>query len=136
MHKVFDVLDTQGQNLIVPQDLLERYDPSRHPDAMQGTRSPDDIMKEFLDTFDVGSEQPGMITREEFVKYYTNLYASIDDEHYMELILRRVWKLGEVDLGRISSRPSSRHGTKRDAGVVNKLRSTVNEKRPNSASGK
>lgn len=88
-------MDREGSNTIDPEQLLTHFDPTRHPDVLTGLRSGDEILKEFLDTFDVGGEQVGKITRDEFVTYYTNICAAINDDAYFELILRKCWHLKE-----------------------------------------
>ena len=43
---------------------------------------PSEVLNEFLDTFDVGGEKDGKVTRNEFENYYTNIGASIDNDDY------------------------------------------------------
>lgn len=102
MHQIFDQLDAQGIDAIDPQTLIAHYDADRHPEVLSRLKSADEVMKEFLDTFDVGGSSPGMVTREEFVLYYTNVSAASccggddgDDggEEYFETVLRSVWHL-------------------------------------------
>ena len=103
MHQIFDQLDAQGIDAIDPQTLIAHYDADRHPEVLSRLKSADEVMKEFLDTFDVGGSSPGMVTREEFVRYYTNVSAANccggddddddDGEEFFETILRSVWHL-------------------------------------------
>merc|ERR1712185_637443 len=51
------------------------------------------VMKEFLETFDVGGEVDGKVTRDEFANYYTNVGASIDSDDYFELMIRNAWHI-------------------------------------------
>ena len=50
-------------------------------------------MEAFLEYFDVGGEVEGKVTRNEFVNYYTNIGACIDDDEYFNQIVRGVWKV-------------------------------------------
>ena len=50
-------------------------------------------MLEFLDTFDVGGEKDGKVTEGEFINYYTNIGANIDNEDYFELMIRNAWHI-------------------------------------------
>mmetsp|Transcript_6765 Transcript_6765/g.11360 ORF Transcript_6765/g.11360 Transcript_6765/m.11360 type:complete len:793 (-) Transcript_6765:183-2561(-) len=93
VHQIFDLLDKQGVDAIDPQDLIVHYDASRHPEVLTRSRTEEEVMKEFLDTFDVGGIEEGKITRDEFVRYYTNISASINDDDYFETILRNVWHI-------------------------------------------
>ncbi|RYG58701.1 EF-hand domain-containing protein, partial [archaeon] len=78
----FSVLDKTGNGIIEPDDLINAYDSSKHPDVLTGKRTADDVLREFLDTFDVGGVKDGKVTREEFENYYANISASIDDDDY------------------------------------------------------
>ena len=89
----FDVLDKNGNGLLEPDDIIGAYDASRHPDVISGRRSATDVLKEFLDTFDVGGVHDGKVTREEFRNYYSNIGASIDNEDYFELMIRNAWHI-------------------------------------------
>eukprot|EP01031_Cornospumella_fuschlensis_P036535 gene36535-44323_t len=89
----FSVLDKTGNGIIEPDDLINSYDPSKHPDVLTGKRTADDVLREFLDTFDVGGVKDGKVTREEFENYYANISASIDDDDYFELMIRNAWHI-------------------------------------------
>ena len=89
----FNRLDRNGSGLLEPDDIIGIYDSSRHPDVLSGRRSADDVLKEFLDTFDVGGVHDGKVTREEFQNYYSNIGASIDNDDYFELMIRNAWHI-------------------------------------------
>ena len=42
---------------------------------------------------DVGGEVDGKVTRQEFINYYSNISASIDNEDYFELMIRNAWHI-------------------------------------------
>ena len=50
-------------------------------------------MLQFLDTFDVGGVVDGKVTQDEFVNYYSNIGASIDNDDYFELMIRNAWHI-------------------------------------------
>ncbi|KAK7249452.1 protein serine/threonine kinase [Aureococcus anophagefferens] len=52
--EAFSVLDADGSGVVEPSDIVSRFDASKHPDVKKGARTPDEVMREFLDTFDVG----------------------------------------------------------------------------------
>ena len=60
---------------------------------MNGRKLEQDIYQEFIQTIDFGREVPGKVTRNEFVNYYCNIGACIDDDEYFEQIARGVWKV-------------------------------------------
>ena len=91
--QAFDVLDRDGNGAVEPEDIINCYDASKHPDVLAGKRSPDEVLREFLDTFDVGGVVDGKVTRPEFENYYSNISASIDDDDYFELMIRNAWHI-------------------------------------------
>lgn len=106
-HRAFDRLDPQGTNLVDPQQILLQYDAAKHPDVTMGNRKADEVLQELLDTFDVGGVVAGKITRDEFVTYYHNLAAALQDDDYLEIVLRRTWHIGDdVGLTKLLDRKS------------------------------
>jgi Ca2+-binding EF-hand superfamily protein len=93
VHMAFTVLDTVGDGLVDVSDIMGRYDPSKHPDVIAGKKSPQKVLEEFLDTFDVGGEKDGKVSRTEFENYYTNIGANIDNDDYFELMIRNAWHI-------------------------------------------
>jgi hypothetical protein len=91
--QAFAVLDTDGSGEILPQDLVDRYDSSRHPDVIAGRRTAAEVLQEFLETFDVGGVVDGKITKDEFLNYYRNISASIDEDVYFELMIRNAYHI-------------------------------------------
>ena len=89
----FDVLDKDKNGFIEPTDLAGSYDASRHPEVLSGSKTSSAVLREFLDNFDVGGEVDGKVTREEFINYYTNISASIDNDDYFELMIRNAWHI-------------------------------------------
>jgi len=89
----FNVLDKDGNGVVEPSDIAAAYDASRHPGVLSGATTAAAVLREFLDTFDVGGEVDGKVTKEEFVNYYSNISASIDNEDYFELMIRNAWHI-------------------------------------------
>jgi Ca2+-binding EF-hand superfamily protein len=89
----FNVIDKDGNGVLEPADIVGTYDASRHPDVLLGRKTPDEVLAEFLDTFDVGGEKDGMVTKNEFANYYKNISASIDRDDYFELMIRNAWHI-------------------------------------------
>jgi Ca2+-binding EF-hand superfamily protein/adenosylcobinamide amidohydrolase len=89
----FRTLDKKNAGVVSPEDIMGVYDASKHPDVIAGKRTHQDILREFLETFDVGGEVDGKVTRQEFINYYGNIGASIDDDDYFELMVRNAWHI-------------------------------------------
>ena len=122
MHQAFDRMDSEGRNVITPHDLLSSYDAARHPDVQMGRKSESLVLQEFLDTFDVGSSIEGKITRDDFLEYYLNVAAAMNDDDFMEMIIRKTWHLGD------SVSNSSRSAAK-EGGLVARTRDALIDNR-------
>jgi Ca2+-binding EF-hand superfamily protein len=100
--KAFDKLDATRNGVVDLEDIRQFYNARGHPDVRSGKKSEEDILMEFLDTFEVhhslltGDRGDRRITREEFEEYYNHVSASIDDDAYFELMMTNTWKLAEV----------------------------------------
>lgn len=70
-----------------------------HPDVKSGKRSEDEVLKEFLETFELhynighGSKSDGLVTPDEFIEYYANVSANIDNDAYFELMMSNAWNI-------------------------------------------
>ncbi|CAN0000763.1 unnamed protein product, partial [Phaeothamnion confervicola] len=88
----FALLDVDKSGVVDLDDIRRRYDTSKHPDVIAGRKKPDEVLREFLDTFD-GGENDGKVSPQEFAKYYATVSASIDDDDYFELMMRNAWHI-------------------------------------------
>ena len=50
--KAFAVIDTDKSGVLDLNDIRGRYNAKKHPDVMAGKQTEDDILMEFLDTFE------------------------------------------------------------------------------------
>ena len=89
----FNVLDKDGSGLIEPTEIASVYDASKHPDVVNGKRTPEEILSEFLETFEVNGDNDGKVSLQEFENYYSHVSASIDDDDYFELMMRNAWHI-------------------------------------------
>jgi Ca2+-binding EF-hand superfamily protein len=89
----FNKLDKDGNGIVDAAEIAQSYDASRHPDVLNGRKTAHEVLNQFLETFDVGGVKDGMVTQQEFINYYTNLGANIDNEDYFELMIRNAWHI-------------------------------------------
>eukprot|EP01022_Parablepharisma_sp_SALTPOND_P016569 TRINITY_DN2460_c0_g1_i1.p1 TRINITY_DN2460_c0_g1~~TRINITY_DN2460_c0_g1_i1.p1 ORF type:complete len:776 (+),score=94.21 TRINITY_DN2460_c0_g1_i1:7353-9680(+) len=94
----FKKLDKDGSGVIDIKDLKGVYNARNHPDVRAGKRTEDQVLGEFLETFEMhknlaGGKNDQIVTKEEFMEYYNNVSASIDDDKYFELVIVNAWKL-------------------------------------------
>jgi len=92
-------LDKDGNGVITVDDLKGRFNARNHPDVKLGKKSEEDVLFEFLDTFEqqYALNHPGSrdrtVTLPEFLEYYTNVGCSIDNDDYFELMIKNAWNL-------------------------------------------
>jgi len=91
--QAFNKLDKDGNGWIDITDVRGVYDAKKHPDVLSGKKTEDQILQEFLETFETAhsmrnNDTPNyVVTKEEFVEYYNNISASIDDDQYFTMMI-------------------------------------------------
>jgi Ca2+-binding EF-hand superfamily protein len=97
--QAFKKLDKDGNGWIDINDIRGVYNASKHPDVLSGKKTEDQILSEFLETFEVAhsmrnNEAPDhVVTKDEFEEYYNNISASIEDDAYFTVMMNNAWKL-------------------------------------------
>jgi Ca2+-binding EF-hand superfamily protein len=95
----FKKIDKDGSGILDLNDIKGVYDASRHPEVRSGKKTEDEILGEFLETFEMhhamngGGTKDRSVTPEEFIEYYNNVSASLDNDQYFELMMINAWKL-------------------------------------------
>ena len=92
--QAFAKLDVGGEGAIDAGKVASQFDAASTPDVISGRSSAEEARIEFLETFDVGGEIEGMVTQSEFINYYTNIGACVDNDDYFEMMIRTAWHLG------------------------------------------
>jgi len=90
--QAFEILDKDKSGVVELNDIKGVYNASKHPDVIARKRTEDEVLREFLDSFD-GGEKDGKIYPFEFCEYYSNLSANIDLDDYFELMMRNAWHI-------------------------------------------
>ena len=99
MKRAFDKLDRNSNGIIELDDVKNFYSGKLHPDVRSGKKTEDEVLSEFIDTFEVHhslknpDDRDRKITLKEFFEYYNNISASIDNDSYFELMMTNAWKL-------------------------------------------
>jgi len=99
--QAFKKLDKDGNGWIDINDVRGVYKGNKHPDVLSGKKTEDQILQEFLETFETAhsmrnNDAPNyVVTKEEFIEYYNNISCSIDDDMYFMLMITNAWKLDE-----------------------------------------
>lgn len=89
----FKKLDKTGDGIITVDDLRGVYNCRNHPKYLSGEKTEDQILNDFLVTFDTPNEADQKVTEDEFMNYYAGVSASIDNDAYFDLMMRNAWKI-------------------------------------------
>jgi len=88
VEKAFRKLDKDNNGVLEVDDIKNIYNASKHPDVVQGKKSEEQILMEFLETFEAhhnlrhNQTRDARVTLDEFLEYYTNISVSIDNDEY------------------------------------------------------
>lgn len=88
----YDKLDVNKDGQVTLDDVAKLYDVSKHPDVVNGSKSPEDAYKEFMTLWDT-QVADGIVTFDEFCDYMRDVSCSIDTDEYFEAMMRSAWKL-------------------------------------------
>lgn len=97
--RAFNKIDKNGNGILEIDDIKGTYNAKLHPDVKSGKKTEDEILSEFLDTFELhhSIKNPNARDRKvdlgEFIEYYNNVGSSIDNDQYFELMMTNAWNL-------------------------------------------
>ena len=99
--KVFKVMDKDNSGILDINDIRQQYNAKQHPLVKQGKKTEEEILLEFLDTFEDhfcdmkghADSRDGKINLNEWIEYYNNVSMSIDDDAYFQLMMNNTWNL-------------------------------------------
>jgi len=97
VEEIFNKLDINHLNAIEKEELISKFNAKNHPDVLNGKKTEDEILLEFIETFEntynylCGTENDGKVTLEEFMEYYENVSLSIDNDDYFEMLINNTW---------------------------------------------
>lgn len=97
--KAYKIMDKDGSGVIEIDDIRQRYNAKMHPDVKAGKKTEDEILYEFIDTFEqhhsenAEDTRDGRVTQGEWIEYYNNVSMSVDRDDYFELMMNQTWNL-------------------------------------------
>ena len=97
VEEIFNKLDINHSNAIEKEEIKSKFNAKNHPDVLNGKKTEDEILLEFIETFEstynylCGTENDGKVTLEEFMEYYENVSLSIDNDDYFEMLINNTW---------------------------------------------
>ena len=104
--RAFNKLDRDNSGVVDMRDIEGVYSAKQHPDVKAGRKTEQEILQEFLDTFELHfsmldkSARDGRIELKEFIEYYRNVGATIDNDQYFELMITNAWNLNDKSYSR------------------------------------
>ena len=96
--KAFSILDTDptGKPGISVSDIMNIYDVSMNPDFLEGRKTKEQILADFLNNFDgVRGNNDGHVTWEEWYDYYQDISMSTPSEEYFVRMMESSWQICE-----------------------------------------
>ena len=97
--KAFRQIDYNGDGVLDIEDIKRSYNATMHPDVKSGKRTEDEVLLEFLETFEQhhntihGNKADGRVTPEEFLEYYAHVSCNIDTDAQFELMMSNAWNI-------------------------------------------
>lgn len=97
--KAFKIMDKDSSGVIDIDDIRQRYNAKMHPDVKAGKKTEDEILYEFIDTFEqhhsdcAEDARDGSVSKGEWEEYYNNVSMSVDRDDYFELMMNQTWNL-------------------------------------------
>lgn len=99
--KCYKIMDKDRSGQLDINDIRQSYNAKQDPRVLEGKKTEDEVLAEFLDTFEDAfadmkghaDARDGTVTQEEWCEYYNNVSMSIDDDAYFELMLNNAWNL-------------------------------------------
>ena len=99
IEKAFRKIDRDNSGYLDIDDIKDTYNATKHPDVIQGRRTEQQILNEFLETFEThhniknNGANDSKVSLEEFTEYYNNISASIDNDDYFALMMNNSWNI-------------------------------------------
>ena len=105
IQKVFDSFNKDKNGKILISDMKNRFNPSRHPDVLKGSKTENKILGEFLDFLEIFREYYNNlhggytfnIGFQEFLEFYSEISLSIEDDKDFENLLINCWDLELIE---------------------------------------
>ena len=100
VRQVFNTFDRDNNDLVNLDEVRNAFEPANHPEVKNGKKTEDEVLAEFLDTFEyqfsllnTDNNKSEKIGFNDLLDYFSNLSVSIKDDDYFEEIVRGVFNL-------------------------------------------
>ena len=90
--KAFAMLDKDGSGKITVSDVINIYDVAMNPEFLEGKKTKEQILGEFLNNFDgAAGNNDSVVTWEEWYDYYSDLSMSTPSDEYFVRMMESSW---------------------------------------------
>ena len=92
VNKAFAMMDRDGSGVINIQDIGSIYDVSMNPEFLEGRKTREEILADFLNNFDgARGNNDGAVSKQEWDDYYTDLSMSTPSDEYFVRMMESTW---------------------------------------------
>ena len=98
VNKAFQMMDRDGSGQLTISDIASIYDVSMNPEFLEGRKTREEILQDFLNNFDgARGNNDGVVTRQEWDDYYTDLSMSTPSDEYFVRMMESTWQVPEEE---------------------------------------
>lgn len=114
--EAFKKMDRDGSGELTLNDIQGVFNAKFHPDVKSKKKTETEVLNEFLETFEMhsnvrqGGNKNHIITLEEFLEYYNNVSANIDNDQYFLTVIVNGYRLYETNPKYQEFAPFNRRG--------------------------
>lgn len=102
--KAFALIDRNNSGTITVADIDAIYDVSQNQDFIDGKKSREEVLEEFLNGFDgMRGNNDGTITKDEWTDYYSDLSMSLPSDEYFVKMMESVWQICEDETAGVTA---------------------------------
>jgi len=92
VNKAFAMMDNDGSGVIDINDIGSIYDVSMNPEFLEGRKTREEILADFLNNFDgAKGNNDGKVSMKEWTDYYTDLSMSTPSDEYFVRMMESTW---------------------------------------------
>ena len=106
--KAFTMMDKDQTGAIDIKDIAGIYDVSMNPEFLEGRKTRDEILTDFLSNFEgAKGNKDGKVTTQEFIDYYTDLSMSTPSDEYFVRMMESTWQVPEEENSQVTQQTVS-----------------------------
>lgn len=108
VNKAFAMMDRDNSGELNISDIAAIYDVSMNPEFLEGRKTRDEILRDFLNNFDgAKGNNDGKVSKQEWVDYYTDLSMSTPSDEYFVRMMESTWQVPEEENSQVTQQTVS-----------------------------